>query len=142
MHIFNIGLFIALLSAAFQFGVVVVAGRAAALCYRLVYHRPRRPGGERCRAVSLDDFRRYCRTCERMYLIGMAFFFASIIFLVFFMFTHTAYSVAYLCISVTGGILLYRTGFLQISVTLEALKDFAICFTRLQKRGNDSNATV
>ncbi|RDB27527.1 hypothetical protein Hypma_003839 [Hypsizygus marmoreus] len=123
MHL-EIGLLLALSATGVHLGVIVVGGRAAALCFRLaaVARSPSQVEANIIADFKDINFYRYITYCNRLQLIGAMLLLSSFLFLTFSLFSHHAFFWVLLGASILGGFSIFRIGFWKASVTRENVK--------------------
>lgn len=150
---FEVGMFLSLLATGSHIGVIIIAGRAAALCMRLAAHtrfvhhidlensfRENSKPGFKPKVSSLHDiaalnlheadFYLYVTYCERLQLSGTICLGVTIIFLTFSIFQYRVFPVLLVTAAVCGSLAVCWMGFWKLSVTreyiLSILKDMGI----------------
>jgi hypothetical protein len=151
-HMFNIGMLISFIATGCHFGVILVAGRATALCFRiatpptsqmdiagLTAHEDEMHAEFR-ESLRTVDFTRYVTYCERLLLLGTFFLIGSILFLAFFVFSQLVYPLVLITLSLGGGLSIYRTGFWNVSILGENVLRFVLR-RRQRREGRDRDTS-
>lgn len=108
---------LALSATGIHIGVIIIGGRAAALCTRRDIESQAQPFAE----LGKADFARYTRHCDRLQLAGVLILHTSVLFLAFSLFTYYVFPSILLVASGIGAYSIFRVGFWKISVTRENL---------------------
>lgn len=128
-------MFLGFLATGMHLGTVIVAGRAAALSFR--------HAAEEHPENRLKEFRGYFFICEQLQLTATALFLSTLLFVIFYMFSHIAYPIALYVTSGVGAYLLYRTGFWRASILVEDFRIIMRMFRRYRKQhDNETGGTV
>ncbi|KAG6907973.1 hypothetical protein DXG01_006698 [Tephrocybe rancida] len=123
---FDIGMFLGMSAVGLHIGIIVVGGRATALCFRLAARLPDDIDVEantRTRELAAVDFYRYVRYCEHLQLLASITLLGFFLFLAYTMFTHKTFFWLLLASSAIGGFSVFNTGFWKVSVSWEAFTD-------------------
>jgi len=144
-RMFNIGMLFSFIAMGCHFGVIIVGGRATAVCFRIATPptshidveaaAPEDPAHAVFReTLRRVDFTRYITYCERLLLLGTFFLLASMLFMAFFIFSQLVYPLVLAGLSLLGACTVYRTGFWSVSALNEDIK--RLVFRREQRRIN------
>jgi hypothetical protein len=150
-HMFNVGMFFSFIATGCHFGLIVVAGRATALCFRIATTPTSQIDieglaapedeihAEFREALRKVDFTRYVTYCERLLLLGTFFLIVSMLFMAFLVFSQLGYAVALVVLSLGGGWSVYRTGFWSVSILGENVMRFVFKWRRRHEGRNTTN---
>ncbi|KAF8067903.1 hypothetical protein FPV67DRAFT_1669772 [Lyophyllum atratum] len=131
---FNIGMLLGMAATGLHIGVIVVAGRAAALCFRLsaaavrdesksIHCSKRLPSLEGSRHFAQVDFFRYIKYCDHLQLVASMMLLCFFLFLAYSMFTLKVFFWILFGASTIGGFSVFNTGFWKVSLAREAIRD-------------------
>lgn len=141
-----------LLATGFHLFVIVVSGRAAALCARLSSIYGQSPYHDKLSVVLGDAdkvfvegikgirFIRYVKYCDRLHLIGALMILASFLTLSFSLFMDWKYPMFLLIVSLGGGFSVYNTGFWKVSIVKETIEKVKSC--RGSKKADSAKSYV
>ncbi|RDB27491.1 hypothetical protein Hypma_003840 [Hypsizygus marmoreus] len=139
---FEIGMLLGLSAMGIHIGVIVVGGRAAALCFRLAAATSHTTSSARRQAhadlishMKEVDFYRYTKYCDQLQLIGAIVLLSAFLLLAFSLFTHWQLPWILLAASVVGGCSVFMTGFWTASVTGENVRQAWVAVRRSLGRG-------
>ena len=122
-QLFNVGMLFAFISTGCHFGIIIVAGRAAALSFRMAIPNTDTEANTVHaifrKTLQQKDFTIYVTYCERLLLFGTLFAIVSMLFILFLVFSVLVYPLVLVGLSICGAFTVYLTGFWSVSVMAE-----------------------
>ncbi|TFK68557.1 hypothetical protein BDN72DRAFT_898047 [Pluteus cervinus] len=113
----EIGMLLGFLTTATHLIIIIVAGRAATLSFRI------KALGKKPTSLELQNFRLYFYLCEQLHLMATTLFLATVLYMTFYLFSpRLVYPLVLYGYTTIGIYLFYRTGFWRASVLVEDVK--------------------
>ncbi|TFK68556.1 hypothetical protein BDN72DRAFT_898045 [Pluteus cervinus] len=113
----EIGMMLGFLTTATHLVIIIVAGRAATLSFRI------KALGQKPKSLDLKHFRLYFYLCEQLHLMATTLFLATVLYMTIYLFSpRLVYPLVLYGYTTIGVYLFYRTGFWRASVLVEDVK--------------------
>ncbi|KAG5634700.1 hypothetical protein H0H81_001057 [Sphagnurus paluster] len=126
---YDYGQLLGLIATGIHVGIIIVAGRAAGLCFRATGSSESLARIEAgCRdkqSFTVDSFYRYVQYCERLQLIASIMLLGFLLFLSYAMFKHQAFFWVLFAASCVGGFSVFDIGFWKVSASFQAADEIS-----------------
>jgi hypothetical protein len=121
-YMFDVGLLLSFIAAGCHFGIIIVAGRAQALCHRMGAHEPKTSTEiQFWKRVKEMNFANYVRYCERLLLAGTLLLITTMLFMSFWCFSRRIYPWILTAVSAVLISTIFLHGYWGVSLSREYL---------------------